>query len=498
MIEVSQSKLTEVFGKLYTWLGSFWSKVYTDPDFIKHIQYGRSLELAQLYLDFLENLKLVDRNNAPVFHRERWYPLVIRKSEKNTGSLSTLKLGPNHAYLGNDAPESDTGIYPDTPDLFKLGTATEFEGLETYPVHGHFDDVVTCIVDNIINPKVVLRKGVDFVVSGDSLAVTAANSPFAPSSPFPKFDMIDTGDPDTIPSDQETVLWACDTLVDVDFVNNYLGYVTQVGVDSSELGKNIVNAYWDVLNYANPECLSILVATLCKVPYVKEDNEVVEEVLEDAVITDKNTYRFVYSPVFRKKTVPGQVFKRGEYLDEAIKILPFVTNVAAVDAYLAQTDNFTVEATLPQVTIPGSICDSGSTITLDWTAMTKTAFEAQYGISLPESAPSDIIPAKYFLENVVGANSLFVVLDGSKIVEAPVFQTKYFQLIRESIPAYIRLVISVDSQVADSLSLASDNTGSLLESGILSANQTQAESYTLANNVTEAWASRFVAPCSNL
>ena len=78
---------------LFDWLGSFWAKVYEDPEFIQYMQGGRALRIAQLYLDLLENLKLKDRENAPVFHRERWHPVVIRKSMRNKGSVNLLRLG---------------------------------------------------------------------------------------------------------------------------------------------------------------------------------------------------------------------------------------------------------------------------------------------------------------------------------------------------------------------------------------------------------------------
>lgn len=491
---ISQSKLTDVFNRLYEWIGSFWSKVYTDPNFIKHIQVGRSLRVAQLYLGFLENLKLMDRHNAPVFHRERWQPIVIRKSQKDTGSLNVLKFGDNHAVLGGEGWPQDE-VYPDGI-VFKLGRDTEFRGLEVYPFEGSLDSVHTCIVDNIISPNVILRKGVDFIVDQNSIAIVSDLSPFAENSPFPKFDILDISDDPDHDTDQETVLWACDTLTDEDFVNNYLGYVTGVAVDTTELGKNIVNAYWDMLNYASPECLSVLVATLCGVPYVKTDGEVIQQVQEKAVITDRNVYRFDYTPAYRGKIAVGAVLHRGELLDMAVKILPFVSNVTAINTYLqsVEKETYEVKDVLPVVMVPGSITKSGKGFSADWEPLEPSEFSDKYGIDIefctPNSANGKIVPAQYFLENAVGPNTLFISVDTDVIPDAPIYKNKYYRLIREAIPAYIRLVTIGGAKASDVVDISSASDSAFLGASLLAS-----DSY---SGMSERITWRFVTTCSNL
>ena len=108
--------------KLLSWLGSFWTAVYKDPDFIEYLEDARALRIAQLYLDLLENLKLEDRENIPVFHRERWHPIVIRRSQAGTGSKEMFKLvdrkvDKSGILLGDDQKDD---VYPN-PTLFTLG-----------------------------------------------------------------------------------------------------------------------------------------------------------------------------------------------------------------------------------------------------------------------------------------------------------------------------------------------------------------------------------------
>ncbi len=483
MISISQSKLTEVFNRLYSWIGSFWSKIYTDPAFIQHIQEGRALRVAQLYLDLLENLKLMDRRNLPVFHRERWYPIIIRKSEEGTGDINSLRMGEeNHAVIGE---QGEGSIYGEGTELY-IGTAAKFLDVETYPIHGKVDNVVTCIVDSIINPKTILRKGTDFILGYNCIGIYKEHSPFKGDSTFPKFEMIDK-------PDVETVLWGCDAIIDQDYVNDYLGYIIGAAVESSESGKNIVNSYWDMLNYANPQYLSELLGNLCHVPFIKEDEETVATVLENAVITDKNVYRFDdYTPEYRDKIVSGAKLKRGEYLDTAIKILPFLTD-------LSKNMEFDPQEVLPEVYIPAAITRDGIGFSVTWEEMAKADFGAKYGVSTEicnqVAVDGKIVPAKFFLENLIGANTLFIILDSAKLKDAPIYQGTYYKLVEETVPKYIRVAM------ISSASLGSDdetNEDDADDDGIEKYGWKGAESETDSGDATDAIAYRFISTCARL
>ena len=214
--------------ELLSWLGSFWTAVYKDPDFIEYMQDARALRIAQLYLDLLENLKLEDRENIPVFHRERWHPIVLRKSQAGTGSKDMLKLVDKEKdrsgiRLGDDQKDE---VYPN-PTMFTLGgEKIDLNDMVVYPLSGDsgvLKTVLTCICNNIAKASVVLGKGSDFTILPGAIAISKKCDPFIgeTADEFPKFEILED-DPED--NDEEVVLWACDTMFDKDFVYKSIGY----------------------------------------------------------------------------------------------------------------------------------------------------------------------------------------------------------------------------------------------------------------------------------
>ena len=70
---------------VFSWLGTLWSNLYEDKETIYAYCKGSSLVAAQVYLDFLELFNSFSRQDIPLFHREVWLPLLIRKSQRNLG-----------------------------------------------------------------------------------------------------------------------------------------------------------------------------------------------------------------------------------------------------------------------------------------------------------------------------------------------------------------------------------------------------------------------------
>jgi len=499
---------------LFEWLGSFWSEVYSDPEFIKDMQEARALRMSQLYLDLLENIKLEDRENAPVFHRERWHPIAIRKSWRNTGSDGMFKL--TSATTGEvdehgAVPELNlgdqrSGVYKPCTVVRLGGREATFSGMTVYPLRGEsagLKSVLTCVSNDIVNATVVLGNGTGFAMLDGAIAISEDEDPFtgANADKWPKFEI--EGTPDS-PGDEEVVLWACDALFDRGLVYRHLGYAMRLPNRSSEIYKQVVNAAWNtVASGATPLLIRSLMASICGIPTVKTEGEVVERVHRYAdglvqVITDKNVYSFPKGSKIRKDVKAGAVLRRFDLLDKAIRVYASPTDVMRVAAYSEFLDDFdelmedvpaldlppaffrsdvkngfSVDWDLKEVwctgfykdkndpdgkrefpklrfTLGGSVSDEDKFWEDTWRryeAAGKSMETCLDGIlhdKIVKEGPvgCEISPMEFFMHNLIGANTLIITVRTDTLADdAPLYDPKFFGVVRECIPSYIRLYV---------------------------------------------------------
>lgn len=492
--------------ELLSWLGSFWTAVYKDPDFIEYMQDARALRIAQLYLDLLENLKLEDRENIPVFHRERWHPIVLRKSQAGTGSKDMFKLVDKEKdrsgiRLGDDQKDD---VYPN-PTMFTLGgEKIDLNDMVVYPLTGDsgvLKTVLTCICNNIANASVVLGKGSDFTILPGAIAISKKCDPFIGemADEFPKFEILED-DPED--NDEEVVLWACDTMFDKDFVYKSIGYAMALPTGSTEVYKRVVNAAWNtVASGCTPLLLKSLMAMICGVPTVKEDGEVVEQIVEDEilqVITDKNVYTFPLNAELREDVVIGAKLKRFDTMDTAVRIYPCITDVDRIGLYnefVKNTEEFSQD--VPFVDLPPALFRSdlengfsvgweevpvyfegldknknprfrfdleGSDLDNDtfWQDVWKDYEDAGVSMAtLLDCVDGDTIfeagrevgvisPIKFFIKNLIGANTIIMTVRTDTLADdAPLYDPKFFGVVRECVPSYIRLYVIEHETVSE-------------------------------------------------
>ena len=482
---VASENIASVARTLFDWLGSFWNNVYEDREFVQYVQGARALRIAQLYLDVLEAARLVDRSNAPVFHRDRWRPIVVRKSWRNVGSRTMLTLGSkDEAVLGPQTSE----IYP--PDtVFRLGgRELSFKDVVVYPLDRSVKDVATCIVDNIAEPKTILHAGTDYAVLDGAIALSERFDPFSDESTFARFEVV-ADDPKD--NDEESVMWACDAMVDRDYVYGHLGYAMGLPTDSSEGYKRIVNAVWNtVADGASPRMLCALVAAICGVPTVRNESEVVETILalDDGgyqVITDREVYTLPKYSALHPSVHAGVTLHRFDLIDDSIRVYPYVTDVDRISGYTEFGDKF--ESDVPAVDLPPALfrtdVSDGFSVGWDRRPIVCHGFDAngnpklgfrmdgsdadndafwedvwrtyeETGTSIEscfEGAISDnmyvkgrtcgeIVPIRFFLRQLIGANTLVVTVRTDVVADdAPLYDPKFFQTVRECVPSYVRL-----------------------------------------------------------
>ena len=333
MMSLNYTDMHQTASLLFRWLGSFWTHTVNrnSREAAKNIVRGATLAAAQQQLDMLESLKFHDRRNVPVYHRQRWTPILIYKDERNTGGATLVKLeseGGSHGYtLANDT-------------TLVLGGPTPETGYVYYPIDiSDLKAMPSCICDSIYSPTKVLVRDRDFVLRDGCVIFREGDDPFT----YGTFNV--NTDPGL--NKEECVLWFFNAEVDNNNVYDAIGHVVGTHTESSEIAKRIMNLVWDCYtSEANAGILSSLIGALYNIPTCLTEEELVELVREDGlVVTDKNVYMADYSKI---SVAPGSVVKYGDAFDTRLRIYtyPFTDS---------QLEGVTIEQAIPSLTLPSSM-----------------------------------------------------------------------------------------------------------------------------------------------
>ena len=300
---------------VYRWLGRFWQTVFQDDLLIKRYQSGQGLLSTQLYLNFLETLNLYDRNTVPVYHRERWRMFTLKESQKNTGNAAAVQLGSE--FVPVIGPQLELPFQVN--DTYVVGGYTKRVGTTTYPLDAaNVADVITALTDDIVKPARMLLRDVDFRIEQNTVVFLNNNDPFTLGFPTREVTAADG----TV--DREVAVWAVDTMFDVDYTFNFMGYVLGMRDKSSEFYARYLNALWDMYNWGTR--LSMFqsgIAAMLDEPFVIEDVETVTQIITDEnlqVITDKNVYTLPSGAVLVANLQVGTVLHKGDLLSDTIRI----------------------------------------------------------------------------------------------------------------------------------------------------------------------------------
>lgn len=490
---------------LLRFMGSFWKNIHEGREFVKGLQNVRGIKAAQFYLDLLESLKLQDRNGIPVFHRELWKPLILRKSKRNKAQENLLEIG-GEIVLG---PQPAGSKYGEGTNL-EIGKLANLDSYVTYPVEGDINSIVSGIANNVINPTVVYKIAADFpsddvVYMNGTLIFPIEMDPFAEGSGFEVYDVVndvrDEEDPD-----QEVVLWASDVLIDKDFISTHMSYALGIDCPSTDIAKRIINAGWDSLNCGlTPELLRTLIAAILNVPVIQEDEEQVLQVTEDngnhVVVTDKHTYTVYGKAVLRDCVNNKELMHRGDLLDQSIKVYPILTDVsdAKLDGITEYSD--ILKTDVPVISMPRAILRTKTSngLFVDWTPtdilwngdydanrhrklyfkiggpeadvkafwddvwdnaekdnvdlddiFTECEYVDDSSSSSSDEARWQIVPAAFFLQNMLGANTLIITLDRDQVEDASLIRNQmFFDIINKVMPSSMRLFFIEHTEIGD-------------------------------------------------
>lgn len=330
-------------------LGSFWSTVFGDQDLVDGELAARVLSAAQLYIDVLEALDLRDHTGSPVFHREHWHPVVIRKSMRN--KARGLTVGMPDARIGAQTVPT---IYKDG-EIFRIGGNAEYSKVYTYPLESggrRLVHVTTCICDSIDAPTHLLTEGKDFALEDGILVIRQEQDPFEVEG----YRLVDDGE------DLAAVLWVCDGAYDAEYVADFLGYPLGFNVRSTPAASRMLAAVWDAVTYGlTPRYLNAILGAVFDVPVVVTDT-VLESIGPDHdgftdLVTADRVYR-VATAHRRPDLTVGMTLTAGDFLTTDLS----VTHSLSPAEFLALVEDQTIGSlSLP----PGCVAGCSETVILD-------------------------------------------------------------------------------------------------------------------------------------
>jgi hypothetical protein len=340
---------------LYRSLGSFWTSIFKDKAALRGYTTGMAEELIQQYYDLTEVIKKHSVKDIEILHKDKWLPLIIKKSKFNSVKLLFEQ---NSAVFGKQS-ESDA-FYADL--LFRFGLPKEALGGKFFA----FDPEnklkkVGLIANKIIAPSLALLPGVDFIFKDNVLFF---NTDLFENEYIPKAKIVEeygriaqyTDNSGKIHDDEFIVLWAYNAETDQQALQPLFGNLFDLKLESSESYKEILKALMN-LTMEGPTiaALSQAFSALVGVPVVSEKEEVIEQIYDSPalrssgyssqeqmqqassvnsknclpeyykyIVTDKNVYRLHNLQPLAEYIKLGEALHIGQPLSSQIKLIDTV------------------------------------------------------------------------------------------------------------------------------------------------------------------------------
>jgi hypothetical protein len=316
---------------LYLSLGSFWTQLFQERETIKGYTLGQAEEIIQRYYDLIEVIQSYSVKDIPVLHREKWYPLLIKKSEYDTVPLTFRATTDPEVSVFGPQPSTDA-FYANA--IFKFGfPKIPVAEVFTFEPPSDFKQF-SVLTNRIISPSFIMVNEVDIRLNGNILVF---NKDIFNQSDIPKLNLIgDDGIPVTFTNangqeieDQLIILWAYHAEFDKELLFNNFGYIFDLKLESDEFYKTILQKVVDLF-VEGPTVRSIrslACAFLGVTPIIEVTEEVVEiysDTLYRYVITDKHVYKFnIYYNILPYIHV-GTVLFAGDILADAAEYYDYV------------------------------------------------------------------------------------------------------------------------------------------------------------------------------
>jgi hypothetical protein len=303
-------------------LGSFWTQMFQDGPFLRGYTIAQAEELIQHYTNLLEVINSYSVDSVPVFHTERWLPIVIKKSEFAT---NPLLFQPDDAVFGSQP--ADDPYYAGV--IFKFGFAkTANSRVYSFQAPAELKDF-SVISNRVFDPSRIFVRQVD--VSFEK-GVLYFNKDIFAIDDIPKANLIGE---DGVPlrfkdvngnehDDQVLVLWVYHAKTDQDLLYKNYGYLFDLRLTNDEAYKDILQSILKLFTGGpTVRAIKALSAAFIGVKPVVNTEETITEVFTTAterhVITDKQSYSFdIYYQLAPGLAVGSKVFA-GDVLVDAVE-----------------------------------------------------------------------------------------------------------------------------------------------------------------------------------
>jgi hypothetical protein len=313
---------------LYRSLGSFWTGLFKDSNALQGYTIGMAEELIQSYYKLIEVIHQHSIKNIPILHKEKWLPIIIKKSEFNN---SSLLFSENSAVFGTQ-PEEDK-FYSNT--LFRFGQPKKTNGENIFSFQPKINLKKHAIIANrVIAPSLLLLPGVDTLfIDG----VIYFNSDIFNNKYVPKTKLVqEFGHPEVFVDssgrevqDEFVILWAYNAEIDNDELYKQFGVLFDIKLPTSaayhELLKSLMNL---AVEGPTISALSTAFAAMANIPITIEAEETVEDIYDELnyryIITDKNVYKADTTHTLNSAIKIGAKLKAGTVITESISVIDSV------------------------------------------------------------------------------------------------------------------------------------------------------------------------------
>jgi len=283
-------------GQLVKQLGSFWSGIFDDAEFISDREVTLLQESRQTYDIARENLLSISRFTIPVYNKEEWLILSIDEADMQIGRI--VESGNSYSFEENTTVADPVFAFPLRSDIKEVGS----------------------IVDEKTNPNILLINSVDYFVDAENSLIVFKSNPFLNNS----LKVESTYSSQGVEEQSIIKLWMNKVYVDKNRIYSQFGYVISLWLKSSAQYRDILNYIFDNLMFGNSHKAFIgSLALMADCPISLVNNEVVEDIVyrssETLIITDRNVYK-----AHKDASVVvdiGEVLLEGQFLTDTLKVI---------------------------------------------------------------------------------------------------------------------------------------------------------------------------------
>lgn len=480
---------------LFASLGTFWTRIFNDRDALKGLTLGQSEELIQRYYEFVDSVNSLSVKDVPELHRERWFPLRIRKSQVRPVPLQFKPAG-----------DPELAVYGEQTDLTSsyIGETFQF-GKVKRPIEKRYsvkisDDIreIPLLANRVVAPSQSLVSGIDYVLkegtlyfnkdpftvadlmkyqvfSDDGLPVSYSYvNPYYGYTDFPDAEL-DLGLPDgTLVNEEEILLWGYHAGVDVNTLYNSFGYIFDFKEPDPQLYKLILEKMVN-LHVEGPtvQAVTSMFCAFLGVESTQKEGEIVSDVYTydgtTFVITDKQVYRApsfynASSSVITMSTPKrGAVLPAGTLLFDAVEYYDQVTypawwldmNQAVLPPYVFLGGYHGMLTFQNTTTSISSVLPDAHTVVFPFPPEVDSRDQALFNAGLNTAKGRAVIqeyadihsglvnPLDFIFTYLLKTNSALVKLKFTSLSQASKF-TKFFKVIRDCLPKYIYFMLQFD------------------------------------------------------